>query len=58
MYKILEIPKICPYCNQPTKIIISEEKVEKLFCTNPNCNAKLINRLENFVGKKGLDIKG
>lgn len=58
MYKILEIPKICPYCNQPTKIIISEAKVEKLFCTNPNCNGKLINHLENFVGKKGLDIKG
>lgn len=58
MYKFLEIPKICPYCNQPTEIIISEANVEKLFCTNPNCNAKLINRLENFAGKKGLDIKG
>ena len=58
MYKFLEIPKICPYCNQPTEIIISEANIEKLFCTNPNCNAKLINRLENFVGKKGLDIKG
>lgn len=58
MYKFLEIPKICPYCNQPTEIIISEANIEKLFCTNPNCNAKLINRLENFAGKKGLDIKG
>lgn len=58
MYKFLEIPKKCPYCNQPTEIIISETNIEKLFCTNPNCNAKLINRLENFAGKKGLDIKG
>lgn len=58
MYDFLKIPEVCPYCNQPTKIIVTESNIEKLFCTNPNCNAKLINRLENFVGKKGLDIKG
>ena len=57
-YQFLPAPTVCPYCGKHTKIIISEANIEKLFCTNPNCNAKLINRLENFAGKKGLDIKG
>ena len=29
-----------------------------LVCTNPDCEGKLINRLNHFCGKKGLDIKG
>jgi DNA ligase (NAD+) len=29
-----------------------------LVCQNPQCEGKLINRLDHFVGKKGLDIKG
>lgn len=52
-----QIPSKCPFCKQ-TLIIEKENNSEKLFCINPFCNAKLINRLENFVGKKGLDIKG
>ena len=27
-------------------------------CSNPDCEGKLINRLDHFCGKKGLDIKG
>ena len=54
----LEIPNKCPYCGKKTKIIISETGVENLYCDNPLCEGKLINRLEHFCGKKGLDIKG
>ena len=53
-----EIPKFCPYCNQPTEIKISDDNVKKLYCTNSKCDSKLINQLEHFFGKKGLDIKG
>lgn len=53
----LEVPCMCPYCDAPTEVKKDIDS-EVLYCTNPNCNAKLINRLDHFCGKKGLDIKG
>lgn len=53
----LEIPKFCPYCN--TKLIIKQEnESEILFCPNENCNCRLVNKLDHFCSKSGLDIKG
>jgi DNA ligase (NAD+) len=49
----IEIPCKCPICGEPTLI-----KDDFLYCSNPNCEGKFINRLDHFVGKKGLDIKG
>jgi len=54
---MIEIPKICPYCGEPTEIRKDIDS-EVLYCTNPQCGGKLINRLDHFCGKKGLDIKG
>lgn len=54
----LEIPKICPICGSNTTIEISESGTENLICENPQCQGKLINRLDHFCSKKGLDIKG
>lgn len=51
------IPKVCPICGAETEII-KENDSEMLYCSNPNCEGKLINRLDHFCGKKGLDIKG
>jgi len=54
--QFLLIPKICPYCGEKTIIQqINESKV--LVCSNENCSSKLINRLDHFCSKKGLDIK-
>ena len=49
-------PEVCPICGQPTEYIYGD--TDLLVCSNPNCEAKLINRLDHFCGKKGLDIKG
>lgn len=54
----IEIPATCPICGGPTAITISNDGVENLICSNPNCSGKLINKLDHFCGKKGLDIKG
>ena len=54
----LEIPNKCPICDGDTKIITSDNGVENLICINPQCEGKLINVLDHFCGKKGLDIKG
>ena len=54
---LLDIPTCCPICGEPT-----EEKTLNdstvLVCANPSCEGKLINVLDHFAGKKGLDIKG
>ena len=53
----IQIPDTCPVCGQPTKII-QENNSKVLYCANPNCEGKLINRIDHFFGKKGLDVKG
>lgn len=53
----LEIPKYCPICHKPTKIIKDNES-EVLYCTNPSCEGLLLNRVEHFFSKKGLNAKG
>ena len=52
-----EIPNICPICGGPTEII-QEVDSEMLYCANPQCEGKLVNKIEHFFGKKGLDAKG
>lgn len=56
--QILTIPTQCPICGGDTIIRTSDSGTQELFCNNPDCNGKLINKLEHFVSKKGLDIKG
>lgn len=53
----IQIPKICPYCGHPTEIRKDNDS-EVLYCTNEQCESRLVNRLDHFCGKKGLDIKG
>lgn len=52
-----DIPKICPICNKITEIK-KENNSEMLYCVNSQCEGKLVNRIEHFFGKKGLDAKG
>lgn len=52
-----KIPKVCPICGSVTKIK-KEINSEVLYCTNSSCEGKLINRIEHFLGKGGLDAKG
>jgi DNA ligase (NAD+) len=50
-------PTTCPVCGGEIMYRINLESIN-LACSNPNCPGKLINRLDHFCGKKGLDIKG
>ena len=49
---------VCPACGGVAEIVKSDSGVEVLMCNNPQCEGKLVNRLDHFCGKKGLDIKG
>ena len=53
----ITIPKVCPVCGGEAAI---KEGIDSLnlVCLESNCPGKLINRLDHFCGKKGLDIKG
>lgn len=53
----INIPSICPICGKPTAQR-TDLTSTFLVCENPSCEGKLINRLDHFCGKKGLDIKG
>lgn len=53
----LWIPAVCPVCGGPVEIR-KDGIAEILYCANPECEGKSLQRLEHFLGKKGLDIKG
>ena len=54
---IFSIPTQCPICGGDLKLSC-EVNTEVLRCDNPSCEGKLINKLDHFCGKSGLDIKG
>ena len=56
--KMIPMIEKCPICGQPTQIEESDSKIKTMVCKNPDCDGKLINRLDHFCGKKGLDIRG
>lgn len=54
----LVIPDKCPMCGQPTEIKVSDSGVKTLVCTNSSCAGKHLKKLERFVSKYGMNIKG
>ena len=51
------IPTECPICGGRLEVVC-EVDTEVLMCANDACEGKLVNRLDHFCGKKGLDIRG
>lgn len=47
----------CPICGESIEVK-DNNGVITMWCSNPNCNSKLVNRLDHFCGIKGLNIKG
>lgn len=58
MKQYILIPKVCPICGGATEIETSASGTQILICTNTSCDGKLINRLDHYCSKKGMDIKG
>ena len=57
IHSFLLEPNVCPICGGPVERV-TEIDSTNLVCINHSCPGKLINRLDHFCGKKGLDIKG
>lgn len=47
----------CPICGAYLELN-NNDGILTLYCPNENCNGKILNKLDHFVSKKGLDIKG
>ena len=54
----LSLPEKCPVCGGETGIEVSDSGTKNLICKNSNCEGKLVNKLDHFCSKKGVDIKG
>ena len=54
---LINVPVECPICGELVEII-GDNDSEFVCCSNPMCEGKLINRLDHFCSKKGLDIRG
>lgn len=53
----LSIPSTCPECD--SKIYIHDTGTSKVMkCLNEECPAKILKRLERFVSREGMNIKG
>ena len=50
-------PSKCPVCGGAVAVRADKNTVV-LECLNPDCDGKLINKIDHFCSKKGLDIKG
>lgn len=53
----INIPRTCPICGQPTKIIKDNDS-EVLYCTNEDCKGRLLGKLTHAVSKSALNISG
>lgn len=54
----IKVPEKCPMCGATLEVKTSDSGVKTLICPNEKCICRLINQLDHFCGKKGLDIKG
>lgn len=48
----------CPYCGELTNIVKTNSGVLNVMCGNPACAGKIENKIDHYLGKKGLDVKG
>ena len=54
---LLDIPNKCPICGGEV-IVKKDNESEFLMCDNLQCSGKLINIVDHYCSKKGLEIKG
>ncbi len=52
-----KLPENCPACGGDTEVKVINS-VKELFCTNPNCSAKLLKAFSHFVGRDAMNIEG
>lgn len=57
-YDTKELNVTCPACGSFGKLTFSDTGVRMMYCPNPDCKAKLLDKLVNFCSRDAMDIKG
>ena len=52
-----DVIEYCPICHKSVSYKM-ENGIKRVYCDNPSCDGKIINKIDHYAGKKGLDIKG
>lgn len=52
------LPMTCPCCGGPLTVKTTSGGTRQLFCENPHCTAKLVQKFDHFCEKTRMDIEG
>ena len=52
------LPMTCPCCGEPLTVKATSGGTRQLFCENPHCTAKLVQKFDHFCEKTRMDIEG
>ena len=56
------VPDACPCCGQPTRIysrlVVNVPLTEALYCDNPECGSRILQKFVHFAEKKAMNIRG
>ena len=53
-----KLPTHCPACGAELEMRISATGTKNLYCNNPDCHAKFINKLIHYVSRSAMNIEG
>lgn len=53
-----QLPMTCPCCGNPLSLKRTTGGTRQLFCENPHCAAKLVQKFAHFCEKTRMDIEG
>ena len=52
------LPMTCPCCGEPLSVKKTSGGIRQLFCGNPHCAAKLVQKFDHFCEKTRMGIEG
>ena len=58
MSNTFELPMTCPCCGEPLTVRRTSGGTRQLFCSNPSCAAKLVQKFAHFCEKTRMNIEG
>ena len=58
MSNTFELPITCPCCGEPLTVRRTSGGTRQLFCSNPSCAAKLVQKFAHFCEKTRMNIEG
>lgn len=53
-----DLPMVCPCCAEPLSVKTTSGGTSQLYCENPHCAAKLVQKFTHFCEKTRMNIEG